>query len=111
MERYYIDELMTISDVFILSFCHSGIWNSADLLMARAFPPNTFAWVLVPFGVSVPILIILGAYSTATFRGVASNPRDNCKMFLVEYENPYAMLLKCVRKTEELRQSYVPTGK
>jgi len=88
-----------------------GIWNSADLLMAKAFPPNTFAWVLVPFGVSVPILIILGAYSTATFRGVASNPRDNCKMFLVEYENPYAMLLKCVRKTEELQQRYLPTRK
>ena len=83
-----------------------GIWNTSDIVMRNIFPSNQLAQILVPYGFSLPILVILGAYSTATFRGVARSPDDNYTLFLVVYEHPIVVLYEMFVKLDKAVQSF-----
>ena len=82
------------------------MWNSIDKLMAHALPNNPVAQILIPWAVAVPILILLGAYSTATFRGVASLPKEHFTLFLVEYEHPLVVFMDFMFRVDEAWQNF-----
>ena len=71
-----------------VSLCRQGTWETTDIVMSSLFPRNKLAQILVPFGFGLPILVSLGVYNTASFRGVARLPEDNYSLFPVVYKHP-----------------------
>ena len=71
-----------------VSLCRQGTWETTDIVMSSLFPRNKLAQILVPFGFGLPILVSLGVYNTASFRGVARLPEDNYSLFPVVYRHP-----------------------